>query len=76
MAISKFKATCLGALERIRKTGLPLRVTRFGEPIADIHPPAPPFRPDDWMGSMKGTARIVEDIIEPAVDEPEWEVLR
>ena len=39
MAISKFKATCLATLERVRKTGRPLRVTRFGKPIAEICPP-------------------------------------
>ena len=30
MAISKFKATYLVTLERVRRTGRPLRVTRFG----------------------------------------------
>ena len=35
MAISKFKATCLAALERVRKTRRPIRVTKFGRPIAD-----------------------------------------
>jgi prevent-host-death family protein len=34
IAISKFKATCLAVLERVRKTHRPIRVTRFGEPVA------------------------------------------
>src|SRR5436309_12337738 len=42
MAISKFKATCLATLERVRRTGRPLRVTRFGKPVADVVPPATP----------------------------------
>ncbi len=29
MAISKFKATCLAVLERVRRTGRPVVVTRF-----------------------------------------------
>jgi hypothetical protein len=33
MPISKFKATCLATLERVRRTGRPLRVTRFGKPV-------------------------------------------
>src|SRR5207302_1891342 len=37
MAISKFKATCLAVLERVRKTKKPILVTRFGEPIAEVH---------------------------------------
>ncbi len=32
IAISKFKATCLAVLERVRKTGQPVLVTRFGQP--------------------------------------------
>ena len=34
MAISRFKATCLAVLERVRKTRKPVRVTRFGVPVA------------------------------------------
>jgi hypothetical protein len=30
IAISKFKATCLAVLEDVRRTGAPVRVTRFG----------------------------------------------
>jgi hypothetical protein len=30
IAISKFKATCLAVLEKVRKTGKPVLVTRFG----------------------------------------------
>lgn len=37
--ISKFKATCLAVLERVRLTARPLRVTRFRRPIADIVAP-------------------------------------
>ena len=40
IAISKFKATCLAVLETVRKTGKPVLVTRFGEPVAEI----------DWPG--------------------------
>jgi antitoxin (DNA-binding transcriptional repressor) of toxin-antitoxin stability system len=38
IAIFKFKATCLAVLERVRKTGDPVPVTRFGHPIAQIKP--------------------------------------
>ena len=56
MPISKFKATCLAALERVRRTGRPLRVTRFGRPVADIVPPAPGAPAPRWLGSLRGTA--------------------
>jgi antitoxin (DNA-binding transcriptional repressor) of toxin-antitoxin stability system len=62
MPISKFKATCLATLERVRRTGRPLRVTRFGKPVADIVPPAPARSVPGWLGSLRGTARVVGDI--------------
>jgi antitoxin (DNA-binding transcriptional repressor) of toxin-antitoxin stability system len=76
MPISKFKATCLAALERVRKTGRPLRVTRFGRPVADVVPPAPEPRPAGWLGSMRGTLRTRGDIVAPAAEPSEWEALR
>ena len=39
IAISKFKATCLAVLEKVRKTGKPVLVTRFGQPVAEVVPP-------------------------------------
>lgn len=38
--------------------------------------PQPQPNPADWMGSMKGQIEIIGDIISPANDEDEWEVLR
>lgn len=75
MAISKFKATCLAVLERVRRTGEPVRVTRFGKPVADIVPPAPPSAGESWLGGLRGRARIAGDLIEPAVAASEWEAI-
>jgi len=36
VAISEFKAKCLALLEAVRKTKKPLRITRYGEPVADV----------------------------------------
>jgi prevent-host-death family protein len=76
IAISKFKATCLSVMERVRKTRKPVLVTRFGEPVAEIVPPPAPARPKNWLGDMVGTGRIVGDIVGPVVDEEDWDVLR
>ena len=73
MPISKFKATCLAALERVRRTGRPLRVTRFGKPVADVVPPAVERRPGSWLGSMEGTVEIVGDIVGPTSALVAWE---
>ena len=75
MAISRFKATCLAVLERVRRTGRPVVVTRFGEPIAEVVPPTQPAAGADWLGAESGRVRIVGDIIAPACDEGDWEVL-
>jgi len=76
IAISKFKATCLAVLERVRKTGKPILVTRFGEPVAEVSPPPVPKTSANWIGSGKGTGRILGDIVSPASDEDDWEALR
>jgi antitoxin (DNA-binding transcriptional repressor) of toxin-antitoxin stability system len=75
MAISKFKATCLATLERVRRTGRPLRVTRFGKPVADIVPPAPERRRPGWLGSLRGTLEIRGDIRAPSSELTRWEAL-
>jgi prevent-host-death family protein len=76
MAISKFKATCLAVLERVRRTRKPIQITRFGKPVAEIVPPSLPPRPESGLGCMSGTARISGDIVGPIADENEWEALR
>ena len=76
MPISKFKATCLAELERVRRTGKPLRITRFGKPVADIVPPAPEPPARDWLGDLRGTAKIVGDVTVPSSELVDWDVLR
>lgn len=74
IAVSKFKATCLSLLDRVKKTGEPLLVTKRGEPIAQVLPPPPPERPSkSGFGCMAGTVEILGDIVEP-LGEDEWEV--
>lgn len=72
IAISKFKATCLAVLERVRKTGQPIRVTRFGQPIAEINPPGRAKRRIRLGGGI-GSGVILGDIVGPIGDESDWE---
>jgi prevent-host-death family protein len=76
IAISKFKATCLAVLEQVRRTRRPVLVTRFGEPVAEVIPPPPPQRPKGWLGALAGTGRIRGDLVAPAGEESDREVLR
>jgi hypothetical protein len=75
IAISKFKATCLAVLERVRRTRQPVRETRFGDPVAEVVPSSANPKKKRWLGSMVGTGSIVGDIVSPVVDEKDWESL-
>lgn len=74
MQISEFKAKCLAVLARVGRTGNPVLVTRFGKPVARIVPPAK-AAPDAWLGTLRESGRILDDLIEPASSPEEWEVL-
>jgi prevent-host-death family protein len=72
IAISKFKATCLEVLEQVRKTGEPIQVTRFGQPIAQIIP-AGIMRIPRRFGARLNSGVILGDIVAPVGDESDWD---
>jgi prevent-host-death family protein len=75
VAISEFKAKCLALIDQVQKTKKPILITKFGKPVAEVVPPSP--KPvGDWIGSMRDTIEIIGDIVAPAGDEDDWEVLR
>lgn len=76
ITISEFRANCFALIQRAQKTGKPFRIMRFGKPIAEVAPVPTVRRPEEWIGSMKGTAKILGDIVSPANDDDDWEVLR
>lgn len=76
VTISRFKATCLALLDKVKRTGQPILITRRGEPIAQVLPPPPPQRSATWLGSFQSTGSIVGDIIAPPLEEGEWESLQ
>lgn len=59
ISISEFKAKCFALLEQASKTQEPIRVTRFGIPIADVIPPTSIQERAAWIGSMKNSMEIV-----------------
>lgn len=75
ISISDFKATCLAVLERVRKTGRAVLVTRRGEPVAEIVPPSKAVLGTDWVGSLRDSARIEGDLVAPATDSAEWDAV-
>ena len=75
ISISKFKATCLERLDRVKRTGQPLRITRRGEAIAEVRPPSAAQASSGWLGSLRATGRLVGDIVAPAADPGDGEAL-
>ena len=75
ISAANFKATCLALLDKVEKTGEPIRVTKRGKPIAQLVPVAPAGK-RQIMGCMAGTAKIVGDIESPAIDPADWDVLK
>ena len=76
ISISKFKATCLARLDRVKRTRQPLLITRKGEPIAEVRPPSAVRTSKGWLGSLRSTGLITGDIVAPAAGEDEWDALR
>ncbi|HVZ73085.1 MAG TPA: type II toxin-antitoxin system Phd/YefM family antitoxin [Polyangia bacterium] len=73
VAISTFKSRCLAMLDKVKRTGHPLLITRRGEPIAEVVPPSPAHAREDWLGSATGTGEITGDVVAPAP--ATWEAL-
>jgi prevent-host-death family protein len=76
IAISVFKAKCLAILEEVRKTRRPIRVTRFGKPVAEVIPPSPAKPTGRRLGTLAGTMEIVGDIVGPISSWDDWEASR
>jgi hypothetical protein len=73
IAISKFKATCLAVLEDVRRTRRPVRVTRFGKPVAEVVPPGVESK-ESWLGCMRDSVEICGDIVGPVRAFERWNV--
>jgi prevent-host-death family protein len=74
--VSKFKATCLAVVQRVKRTGRPVLITRFGEPMAQVVPPTPRASRGSWLGCMRGTAEVLGDEMGPALEPRHWKALR
>jgi prevent-host-death family protein len=75
IAISKFKAECLGVMEEVRRTGTAVRVTRFGKPVADVVPAItePQVRK---LGGMADAMEVAGDISRPIGAFKKWKAMR
>lgn len=72
--ISKFKAQCLRLLDEVNRTGEGLTITRNGQPLVVVNP-IPEAQTRAKFGVAKNTGTIVADVINPAIESSEWEIL-
>jgi prevent-host-death family protein len=76
MPVSKFKARCLAVMEAVRRTGRPVRVTRYGRPIVDVVSVAPPAGATRVLGFLADHTAVRGDIVSPISAPGDWEALR
>ena len=78
MAVTEFKAKCTMVFREVQAEYKTVEITNHGKVIAVISPPVglPGQDPRTFMGSLKGTASHVGDIVSPAMDADEWEANR
>lgn len=75
--VSKFKATCLAVVRRVKRTGRPVLITRFGEPIAEVVPATRRASAAAWLGSMQGSSvEVLGDELASALPAARWNALR
>jgi prevent-host-death family protein len=69
---SEFKAKCLAILDQVNSTREIVTILKRGKPIAQLVPPARQgsgYPQDD----LRGSARILGDIVAPALPAEAWE---
>jgi len=71
----QFKQTCLRLLDEVQESGQPILVTKRGRPVAQVVP-ATAQKDRRWRGAMRGTGRILGDLVRPAVKPSDWEAFR
>lgn len=69
IAAGEFKTHCLRLIDEVKTQHIRLVITKRGKPVAVLGPTDE--RPPSIIGSMRGTGRIVGDIISPI--DVEWE---
>jgi prevent-host-death family protein len=67
----EFKAKCLKLLDEVAEKRETLVITKHGKPVAEVRPIP---EKGDFVGSMRGTGRILGDIISPI--DVEWDAMK
>jgi prevent-host-death family protein len=69
---SEFKAKCLAILDEVNRTGEAVTIVKRGRPVARLLPPVQGEGryPQE---SLRGTVKILGDILEPVLPPDAWE---
>lgn len=70
--VSEFKAKCLAILDEVSRTGEPVTILKRGRPLARLIPPTATEMPYP-QHSLRGTVRILGDILGPTTAADDWE---
>jgi prevent-host-death family protein len=69
---SEFKAKCLAILDEVNETGEPVTILKRGRPVARLMP-ALKEQGGYPQETLRGTVKILGDIIEPVLPADAWE---
>lgn len=72
---SEFKAKCLAILDEVKRTGEPVTILKRGRPVAQLVP-AVHVKAEYAQGTLRGSVRILGDVVAPVLPADEWEVER
>lgn len=72
LTASEFKTKCLQVINEVARTGMPVVITKNGEPVVQLAPIAP--QSTTLVGAHRGKITVVGDILGP-IDE-DWEAGR
>jgi prevent-host-death family protein len=70
MAAGSFKARCLAVMDEVQAKREAIVITKRGKPVVKLVPAD--AEKDDIYGFLKGKAKIVGDIVSPALTREEW----
>ena len=63
---SEFKAKCLKIMDEVAESGQSVVITKRGVPVAELVPAK--RRSESIVGAMKGSVKILGDIVSPMHD--------
>jgi len=77
MNASEFKAQCFATLDKVHATRRALDILKHGEPVAVLSPVTEAVEgiSEYPQPKLKGTVKVLGDIVAPVLPEDDWETL-